>query len=118
MNSWEEIYKRLDSIAEYSVIWAELKSSGSFTGTRYYNLPTFEYYYKNCVLDKGGKYDFTVKRYSQTASCVLEVPADCHGKILRGHFITGLPPRKVVLRHKWSYWMGAEFGRIEEVTYV
>lgn len=115
MSNWEEIYRKLDSISEYAVIWAELKSSGLFKGMAFYNLPTFEYYYKNCVLDKGGKYDFTVRRYSQTASCVLEVPPCCHGKMIGRHFVTGLQPKKVTLRHKWGYWMGAEFGRIEEV---
>lgn len=28
----------------------------------YYQLPTFDYYIKNCVLDKGGGYDFTRSR--------------------------------------------------------
>jgi hypothetical protein len=28
-----------------------------------YNLPTFEYYLNNCVVDKGGKYDFTKRNY-------------------------------------------------------
>lgn len=26
-------------------------------------LPTFEYYLQNCVIDKGGKYDFTKRNY-------------------------------------------------------
>jgi len=28
-----------------------------------YELPTFEYYITYCVIDKGGRYDFTVRRY-------------------------------------------------------
>ena len=26
-------------------------------------LPSFDYYLQNCVIDKGGNYDFTVRRY-------------------------------------------------------
>ena len=32
--------------------------------TSYHNLPTFEYYLKNCVIDKGGKYDFTKRLHN------------------------------------------------------
>ena len=31
-----------------------------------YQLPTFEYYLQNCVIDKGGKYDFTKRNYGNS----------------------------------------------------
>ena len=114
--SWKEIYSRIDSIVEYATLYAELKSSGSFEGTRHYNLPTFEYYYQNCVVDKGGKYDFTRLAYGNSISKVVEFPTSVHGKDIQGNLITGIPDSKIVVRHKWNYWMGTEFGRIKQIN--
>lgn len=36
-------------------------------------LPNFDYYIKNCVLDKGGVYDFTVRRYRTHSEVIMPI---------------------------------------------
>lgn len=62
--NWEEIYHRLDHVMEYAVYIGEIKarSSGAFDGLRINQLPTFDYFYTNCVLDRVGSYDISKLR--------------------------------------------------------
>lgn len=116
MLTWEEIDRRIDCIAEYAVIIAELKSSGSFEGSRFHQLPTFEYFYKNCVLDRGGKYDFTALRYKSSRSFTLDMPTSIHGRTIGKEFVSDASNKTVIVVRRWNMWMGSEFGHVEEIT--
>jgi len=77
----------------------------SWQGSRKFQLPTFEYYYQNCVLDKGGKYDFTQRNYkSYTDSKELKVKDSIVDKA-----------KKVSFQLKYSIWMGTPFNFKEEI---
>ena len=65
-----------------------------------YQLPTFEYYLKNCVIDKGGNYDFTKRNYG----CSVDV------KELKIKNSIIDRTKKVSLKTKFSTWMGTPFN--------
>lgn len=44
-----------------------------WTSNAKYQLPTFEYYLQNCIIDKGGKYDFTKKYKSPIFTTNIEI---------------------------------------------
>lgn len=107
--TWDEIYNRFDAVLDYSLIIAELKASGEFEGSRRNQLPTFEYFYNNCVLDKGGKYDFTMLRYkSETGWDLPNFNTNPGG-------INPITNKKAVFQKRWSYWMGTPFGVVEMI---
>ncbi len=65
-----------------------------WTSVAKYQLPTFDYYMKNCVEDKGGDYDFTTRRYSSPAQVLQPT----------GKF------KKFSRNLVYSYWMGTPFN--------
>lgn len=65
-------------------------------GSSFYELPTFEYYLKNCVLDKGGNYDFTERKYGNESSSHL--------------FQIRNSTKKVQFNVRYSMWMGTAFN--------
>ena len=72
-------------------------------------LPSFDYYIKNCVEDKGGKYDFTKRRYTTHATILDKIervnyqPSKCHQK-------------DVYRTIEYSYWMSSPFNFKEKIT--
>ena len=50
---------KIDLMCQQPDRWVGFFHNGKYFWNAKYQQPTFEYYYKNCVLDKGGEYDFT-----------------------------------------------------------
>ena len=65
-----------------------------------YQLPTFEYYLKNCVIDKNGKYDFTQRIYGN----IMDI------KELQIKDSLIKRSKKVKLTTIHSMWMGTPFN--------
>jgi len=66
-------------------------------------LPTFDYYVKNCIEDKGGKYDFTVRRYVKEVN-KYKPSMSCNFI----NVIHELPEVNTITKH--SYWMSTPFN--------
>lgn len=79
-------------------------------GTAKYQLPTFEYYVKNCIEDKGGKYDFTQRNYSTYAQ-VLEPIENSQNTSVR------MNNGKLYRFVTYSMWMGSPFNYKEEIIF-
>ncbi len=73
-----------------------------------YQLPTFEYYLQNCVIDKGGKYDFTKRNYGNSMD-VKELK-------IKDSII--YRTKKVTLKTTFSIWMGTPFNYEDVVETV
>ena len=73
-----------------------------------YQLPTFDYYLQNCVIDKGGKYDFTKRIYNN--------------QICKNDLIISNSSIKrninVIFKTTHSYWMGTPFNFKDELIYT
>ena len=95
---------RLELMANEPRRWLGYDHNGRWFKNAYYQLPTFEYYMKNCVDDKGGKYDFTMRRYSS------------HRETIKPMSEQGFTDEKGggsrILRH--AIYMGTPFNFIEE----
>jgi hypothetical protein len=65
-NEINYIYKRIHYYKKYLRYRCDIIANDPkrWLGVSKLELPSFDYYLKNCVEDKGGKYDFTVRRYS------------------------------------------------------
>jgi len=74
----------------------------SWQGLRKHNLPTFDYYMENCVEDKGGAYDFTVRRYWKNDTLTEDT------NVL--HESRDFKSTKVVRKTSYSIWMGTPFN--------
>ena len=72
-----------------------------------YQLPTFEYYLQNCVLDKSGKYDFTKRNYGNS----LDI------KKLKIKDSVIERSKEITLITTYSIWMGTPFN-FEDVVKV
>lgn len=96
---WKEVERRLDAIPEWIAVRAEIygKDVPAWRGGRFNQLPTFDYYYKNCVIDPGGPYDFTVRR---------EITHPVTGFIHVDHNRV----EAVETRITYSRWMGTAFN--------
>jgi len=73
------------------------------------NLPTYEYFIKNCIEDKGGKYDFTVRRFVKENN-IYQPSKVCNFE----NVIHNLPTVKTVTKH--SIWMSTPFNFNSETT--
>lgn len=73
-----------------------------------YQLPTFEYYLKKCVIDKGGNYDFTKRNYGRSM--------DVREFKIKNSIIDRT--KKVSLKTKFSTWMGTPFNYEDVVETV
>lgn len=96
MKSLDEVFERLGNLQDYLDLRIDIVGNDvrTWTSVAKYLLPTFDYYIKNCVEDKGGKYDFSVRRYSSPAQVLQPI-----GKFKKFS-------RKLV----YSYWMGTPFN--------
>lgn len=86
---------RIDIIANDPERWLNKSSK--------HQLPKFEYYLKNCVEDKGGKYDFTIRRYSTPAQNLMPI-SFCS----QSHIQMESRPLYRWVEH--SFWMGTPFN--------
>lgn len=98
----------LDNISKWIAVIIDITANDPkrWLGMSKPQLPTFEYFKQNVINDPGGKYDFTVRRYSTPAQTLL--PID------RVHFqyrITG--STKYQRSIKYSYWKGTPFNYLE-----
>ena len=94
---------RLDIIFQNPERWGSFYKKDGYYNNSYYNLPTFEYYKKHCVEDKGGAYDFTVRSYrtpKQTIPLIAEVKFQ---KIV-------FEPKELKHYYEYSDWMGTAFN--------
>ena len=107
---WNEIDIRLNCLANYAVIIAELKSSKSFENDRTHQLPTFEYYIENCIKNKGGAYDFTRNNYKSVRTTILKDYTPAMGIIVSNKSINSHSDTIVRETKSWSYWMGTAFN--------
>ena len=73
-----------------------------------YQLPTFEYYLQNCVINKGGKYDFTKRNYGNSM--------DVRELKIKDSVIDST--KKVTLKTTFSIWMGTPFNYEDVVETV
>lgn len=74
-----------------------------------YQLPTFEYFVQNCLNDKGGTYDFMVRRYSTAKQVIPKF-----NRVL--YFDKPNESKELVRYYKHSIWMGTPFN-YEEVIH-
>lgn len=70
-------------------------------------LPTFDYYLKNCVLDKEGPYDYTKRKYSSHSQVLIPTIDYANG---RKRTQMKLCQRKIYSTVKYSYWKGTPFN--------
>ena len=101
----EGIYERLDHYKNYLVYRCDIIANdpNRWLGSAINQLPSFEYYLKNCVEDKGGKYDFTVRRYSTPAQTLEPITFHSQNKY----------QMKSIRLHRtisYSLWMGTAFN--------
>ena len=100
INHFKEYLKyRLDIIGNNPNWWL---------GKAKYQLPTFEYYLQNCVIDKGGKYDFTIRKYNNQID--LKEFNIKNSAINRNI--------KAIFKTTHSYWIGTPFNFKDELIYT
>ena len=97
--------KQLDDLSEYLSVRIDIVSNDlkKWLYQTPNQLPSFNYFVKNCINDKGGCYDFTVRRYS--------TPKQVLTPIQHVEFIDRPTESKPLIRFlKHSYWMGTPFN--------
>lgn len=99
------IYEKLDHLKDYLGYRLDIIANDThrWMHSSPYQLPSFEYYLKNCVEDKGGKYDFTRRLYS-TPSQHLE-PISFHSQSSNQ-----MSSKRLYRRIIHSSWMGTPFN--------
>ena len=99
------IYENIEHYEKYLKLRIDIISNDPkrWLGNSKTQLPTFEYYLRNCVNDKGGKYDFTVRRYS-TPTQVLE-PISFHSQNKYA-----MNSKRLYRKIVHSMWMGTAFN--------
>lgn len=72
-------------------------------------LPSYEYFVRHCIQDKGGKYDFTKRRYGNVSKYI-------GGKdiVLNRRRYSDFPTVQSITI-KYSIWMGTPFNFKEEI---
>lgn len=97
-----QILEELEQYKNYLKFRVDIISANPnrWLGSSFYELPSFQYYLKNCINDKNGNYDFTKRRYgNQSCSHVFHIS----NSVLR-------VKQKVTLSLKHSMWMGTPFN--------
>jgi len=94
---------RIDIVCQDPKRWLLTKSNDGYCNLQHYNLPSFEYYLKNCVSDKGGNYDFTITRY--------KTPKQKLSPIRTANFTSIITKNQAYERwFEYSQWMGTPFN--------
>jgi hypothetical protein len=98
MTELEKINEKFSYLEDYLKYRIDIISNNPNRWLRssFKELPTFEYYLKNCILDKGGNYDFTKKNYGNEM--------DCHLFKIRNI------KKTVCFKVRHSIWMGTAFN--------
>ena len=94
---------RTDIIVQNPNRWLNYVGADGRVNTSYYNLPSFEYYLKNCVQDKGGAYDFTKRRYKTPSQILKPIETANFTNIISKN-------SKYKRRLLYSNWMGTPFN--------
>ena len=70
-------------------------------------MPTFEYYLKNCVLDKDGPFDYTKRRYKSHSQILIPDIDFANGK---KRPLMKIIQKKIFSTVIYSYWKGTPFN--------
>ena len=99
------IYEDMDHYKEYLKLRIDIIANdpNRWLGNSKMQLPTFDYYLKNCVNDKGGKYDFTVRRYSTPAQVLEPISFHSQNKY-------AMNSKRLYRSIIHSMWMGTAFN--------
>ena len=109
-----EINNRLEALKDHIAIRLDIigQDPKRWLGYNRPQLPEFGYYYKNCVLDKGGKYDFTVRRYKSHSQTVQTEEVTW----INQNYIQGKSKKhKIYVTVEYSIWMSTPFNFKEKV---
>jgi hypothetical protein len=100
-----DIFEQLDHYKDFLVFRCDIIANDTkrWLGSSKNQLPSFEYYLKNCVEYKGGKYDFTVKRYSTPAQTLEPITFHSQNK----HQMSSKRLYRTIIH---SFWMGTPFN--------
>jgi hypothetical protein len=101
-----EIQEQLQHLKDYLKIRTELMIANPkrwLNSNAYYQLPSFEYYMKHCVLDRGGAYDFTI-RHLRSPYTKYQYKDFCQNIDIENGSIT-----------RYSVWMGTPFNFKTEI---
>jgi len=99
------IYENIEHYKEYLKLRIDIiaNNPSRWLNTGRLQLPTFEYYLENCVKDKGGKYDFTVRRYSTPAQVLEPISFHSQNKY-------AMNSKRLYRSIIHSMWMGTAFN--------
>ena len=101
----QTIYDKLNHYKDYLIYRCDIIANdpNRWLGSSKNELPSFEYYLKNCVEDKGGKYDFTIRKY-ETPAQILE-PISFHSQNKYQ-----MKSKRLYRNVVHSIWMGTAFN--------
>ena len=98
------IYENIEHYKQYLKLRIDIIANdpNRWLGNSKMQLPTFEYYLKNCVNDKGGKYDFTKRNYSTPAQVLEPISFHSQNKY-------AMNSKRLYRSIIHSMWMGTAF---------
>ena len=99
------IYENIEHYKEYLKLRIDIVANdpNRWLGNLKMQLPTFEYYLTNCVNDKNGKYDFTIRRYSTPAQVLEPISFHSQNKYV-------MNSKRLYRKIIYSMWMGTSFN--------
>ena len=99
------IYENIEHYKEYLKLRIDIIANdpNRWLGNSKMQLPTFDYYLKNCVNDKGGKYDFTKRNYSTPAQELEPITFHSQNKY-------AMNSKRLYRNIIHSMWMGTPFN--------
>ena len=98
----KEIDKHIIEFKEYLNVIIDINCNGHIYRSKH-QLPSFDFYKTNVINDRGGNYDFTLRRYITHPQIILHFGCVLH------EYRVGLDSAKEV-RYKYSMWMGIPFN--------
>lgn len=107
-----EIIKQLDLFKQYQKFKIEIIASDPkrwCLSSAKYELPTFEYYLENCIKNKGGKYDFTIRRYKTHLESLPKINSVLYDKLFEKQ-------KNITRKIEFSIWMGTPFNFNEKIS--
>lgn len=102
-----EFTEKIEHLADWVSIRADIRANdfSKWSGNMHNQLPSFEYYIKNCVIDKGGKYDFTKRTYGNNGAVLESIN---YPKI--EFEVRAVKDFSIEKRVRYSNWMGTPFN--------
>lgn len=101
---------RIEIIADNPDRWLGYRFKDHWYWNAHYSLPTFDEYLENCVINKGGPYDFTKRRYES-------LPVYCDPVTYCAHMHRNTGSKKIRRCVKYAMYMGTPFNFKEIVEY-